>query len=185
MTALVKVTSVAIPPRTYINSVASNTVTSTTTETAFDQVFTLPSQAIDDVKVNTLIRLSAAGTMSTGILNLGFTFRMRFGGISGTVLASTGGVSVAASLSDGGWIFKSDIYVRSVGFSGTGECQSNGSFQGGALTSLPVFMPNTGTFPIDTSVSNDIVLTAQWGTSTANNAITMRSIVVDWYTPPN
>jgi hypothetical protein len=40
-------------------------------------------------------------------------------------------------------------------------------------------MPNASPISMDTTVSNDIVVTAQWGTAAAANSIQLRSIVVE------
>lgn len=179
MASLIRASSFSFPRRTYLNSAVSNVVTNTTTETVLDQFYTHPATNVETSNPNTAIRLEASGVMSTGILNLGFNFRMRWGGIGGTVIATTGGISVASSLSDGGWWFRSTIFLRNPSFIGTAECQSYGAFQGGALTNIPVFMPSVGTFSINTSTPIDVVLTAQWTTATASNQIQIRSFMAD------
>lgn len=182
MGALVSVTNPAVPRRTYANTAPSNTVTNTTSETAFDQYFTMPSQ-FEGLTPNSLVRFYASGIMSTGLLNLGFTFRIRWGGAGGTIVATTGGISLTASLSDGGWYCRSEFMIRTPAAAGAAECQTLAAFQAGALTAVPIFMPSTGTFAIDTTTQNDIVLTVQWNTATANNSIQVRSMVAEIDTP--
>lgn len=177
MTALVLLANSASQRRSYINGSPSNTVTNTTTETAFDQVFTLPSQSQQTVTQNTAIRLQAWGIMSSGLLNLGFTFRLRWGGISGTIIATTGSINVASSLSDNGWFADAVIMIRSTGASGTAEAQSFLAMQSGALGSLSSYMSNTTTFAIDTTVPNDLQFTGQWGVSVGANSIQMRALL--------
>jgi hypothetical protein len=159
----------------------SNVITNSTAETAFDPTYTLPSQSDFTLTPHTTIRLRAWGIVSTGALNLGFTLRMRWNSLSGTIIASSGGITVAGLLSDGGWWMESIVILRS---SVLAEAQSTAVFQGGALVATNVPMPSTGTFAIDTNGANDLLISAQWTTATASNSIQMRALAVDVDYPP-
>lgn len=183
MSALIPVWNGSITPRCWANSANSNTVTNTTTETAFDQFLTVPAGT--GGYTNAVMRLSAMGIMSTALLNLGFTFRIRWGGtgITGTVIGASSGLSLASSISDGGWSADVVIRVINTDTAGTMELQGQATFQGGALTNIPLYIPNTGTFAVDNSIDNNVYLTAQWTTASASNQIQIRSLIVDLNRP--
>ena len=182
MAALVPITRVGTPRQSFINPSASNVITGTT-ETAFDQIYTLPSQFSGYLPPNTTIRLRATGVITTGLASLGFTFRIRWGGVSGTVIATSGSINIVAGLSDGGWEVDSVIILRYPAAAGTAECDTRGRFQSGALTTMSMYSPATGTFAIDTTTTTDIVLTAQWGLA-VGGSIQLRTYIVDIDFPP-
>jgi hypothetical protein len=123
VTALKLLTNVGTPRRSYVNFAPSNAITNTSTETAFDPTYTVPDQNSFSLPPHTTIRMRAWGVISTGVLNLGLTLRIRWGNISGTVIASSGGITVAGLLSDGGWWMESVIILRTPAVAGTAECQ--------------------------------------------------------------
>lgn len=165
----------------YVNDTDSNTVTNTTTETLLDQNYTMPPASMDSIYVGTTIRMTALGTISTGLITLGFRFRLRMGGVSGTILADTGGITILSSLNNAGWLAQSIITVKDLGTSGLITAQSYATMQSGALLA----MPSTSTVALDTTVSNDFGYTAQWTTATPNNAFTLRSLFVEFLSPNN
>lgn len=179
MTALVSAGNTNGPRLCFVNSGPSSVITNTTTETVFDQVFTYPDQSHRYTLPTTVVRVEAFGVMSTGLLNLGLTLRLRWGGISGSVIATTGAVTLTSSLSNEGWFFKGVCMIDSTGGSGTLEAQGFGSFGSTLTGALSDHSSNTSTFTIDTINAQDIVLTAQWATATANNQIQIRTITVD------
>lgn len=162
-----------------VNDSASSVITNTTTETAFNCPYTFPSQSQHSIQPVTLIRYKAYGIVSTGLLNLNMTVRARWGGISGTVLCSTGVFALGSLLSDAGWSMNGVLQINSTGASGSMEAQSYGAFNSGLLSISAVHMPATASTTIDTTVTNDLVITAQWGTAAAANQIQLLSYVVE------
>lgn len=180
MGTLAEISNVGIVRHCYVNEAVSNIVTNTTTETAFDQFWTLKSGF--GYILNATARIYAQGTISTGLLNLGFTFRIRWGGTgtNGTVIGSSGGIALASSVSDGGWYCNAVITVRDANTAGGGEMQAQAGFQAGAVTNIPLAMPNTGNFAAQWDQENNVHMTAQWNTASSANKIQLRSMVVDW-----
>lgn len=151
-----------------------------TTETAL-RSFTLPANSL---RVGDVIRVRVCGTgdrTSIGAPNL--TFRLRWGGVSGTILAATAALAPpSATITNDLWEFSSDIHVRAIGASGSMFPQSVIRAIAGTsvLGSASLFsMPASGTSPdgttsavtVATDVSKVLVLTAQWGGATAGNVI--------------
>lgn len=163
----------------YINDSDSAAVTNTTSETVIDQFYTLPSENTITMITGLTIRLTAMGTISTGLISLGFRFRIRVGGLGGVILADTGGLTILSSLTNGGWLAQSIMTVRDTGPTGLIQAQNYATMQSGALLA----MPTTSAVALDTTIANDITLTAQWTTATANNVFTMRSLFAEVYTP--
>lgn len=165
----------------FINDSASNTVTNSTSETVLDQYFSMPPDSSWPLYVGTTLRMTALGTISTGLISLGFRFRLRLGGLGGAILCDTGGLTILTSLTNSGWMAQSIVTVRDLGASGAVEAQNYASLQTGTLLAMPA----TTTVAMDTTVANDFTYTAQWSTATANNQFTMRSIFIEALSPAN
>lgn len=163
----------------YVNSAPSAVISNTTAETAFDQVFTFPSQSQYPVQPVMALRCKAWGIVSTGLLNLSLTLRARWGGLTGGIICSTGSFGLASSLTAAGWSVEGFVLITSVGVGALMEVQGYASFTSTALSVAADHMPNPTPISLDTSVSNDVVLTAQWGTATVNNQIQLRACIFE------
>lgn len=179
MTALVSAANSYSPRLCYVNSAVSNTITNTTTETAFDQVFTLPSQSQRSMQPPSIFRFKCWGIVSTGILNLNTRIRMRLGGVSGTVLLDTGTFGLTGSLSSQGWCAEMSAILTSGGASALFEVQGVGQFSAGLLTVSADQMANASPITWDNTAPQDFVVTTQWSTATANNQIQIRTMCVE------
>jgi hypothetical protein len=129
------------------------------------------------------IRLRAFGAYgTTGTPTL--TLSLRWGGVSGTVLAKSGGVTTGSGVGGGAsmtalWEAEILIQTRSNGSSGT--AMTNGTFTlyttgtaGG--TSYPIASGSTGgTTPVavtaDLNADTALAFTATWGTANSANSI--------------
>lgn len=163
----------------YVNDSDSNTVTNSTSETVLDEFYTLPSENVSTMITGLTIRMTALGTISTGLLNLGFRFRLRLNGLGGTILCDTGGLTILSSLSNGGWLAQSIVTIKDTGASGTVQAQNYATMQSGALLAMPTTTP----VAIDTTISNDLTYTAQWTTASASNVFVMRSLFIEAMIP--
>lgn len=163
----------------YINDSDSTAITNSTAEAVVDEFYTLPSENTITMITGLTIRLTAMGTISTGLLNLGFRFRLRVGGLGGVILADTGGLTILSSLSNGGWLAQSILTVKDTGPTGLIQAQNYATMQSGALLA----MPTTSAVALDTTIANDITFTAQWTTAAAANVFTLRSLFAEVYTP--
>jgi hypothetical protein len=96
-------------------------IANSTTETVLFPNYTIPSNYLQDGRVIRVRALGAYGTFST---QGNWTFRLRWGGVAGTVLASSGAVVPTASFGGGAsmtalWSIEAFIQTRSNGSSGT------------------------------------------------------------------
>lgn len=173
--SMIQLWNTTAPRRCYANSGPSNTITNTTTETVFDTAYTVINPNVATLVSNSTFRISALGTISTGLISLGFRFRLRWGGLTGPILADTNGITILSSLTNAGWLMHSIVTIVSNDANGTVQGQSYGTFQSGALLA----MPTVSTVAADFTQDNDIVMTAQWTTASANNQITCQSFIVD------
>src|SRR5487761_2342203 len=131
------------------------TVTGVTAETALMANTTIPANAL---AAGAGLSLWAAGSVTVAANTTpSFTFRLRWGGISGTVLSTWtwGPYGTSGTAYSFGWIFDHRLVCISAGASGSGELDgwmaANGCDAG--LT--------TGHGTIDTTTSKNLLLTVQ------------------------
>jgi hypothetical protein len=125
------------------------------------------------------IRLIGYGIFSTtGTPNL--TLGGYYGGVAGTLLAGTGTVATGTATA-WPWRLQLEIYVRSLGSSGTVWC--NGIvFLGTSLTAMSaLWIPNSQTQPItvNTTTANALTIGGTWGTASASNTITCEDAYIE------
>lgn len=152
--------------------VAAVTVASTASETtlmgaASGGITTLPA---DFYKAYTILKVQARGYVS----NTGTpTLRMKFKH-GATILVDTTAITTASGLSNTGWEFKCEIVCRGTG--GSGTVMAQGDFN---ISSNHYPMVNTSTSTIDTTATQAMGFTAQWGTSSASNTITCEQLIIE------
>jgi hypothetical protein len=111
------------------------------------------------------------GNTGTPTLLLG----VYYGGVSGTLIAATAANTTASGVTAIPWQLVCDIYVRTVGSSGTvwanGQVTLSTTLAGAASF---YNIPTTQTQPItvNTTTANAITVGAAWGTANASNTIT-------------
>jgi hypothetical protein len=171
VTSLIAIPNNAGPALRYVNSAPSTAITNTASETIFDTVFTLPSQTQYSIQPPSLLRLKCWGILSTGLLNLGLTINIRMGGLQGAIIATTGAITLAASLANAGWKLEAACLITSIGAGASMQAQGYCDFSAGALNISGCYMPNSGPLSLNTLVSNDVVVTATWATASASNVI--------------
>ena len=93
--------------------------------------------------------------------------------VAGVVLATTGLMTLAVS-SDNHWTLDADFVIRAIGTTGTASIITAGSFShskssNNNLETYNFISENTTTF--DTTIANELVIKAQWGTASASNSI--------------
>lgn len=179
MTDMVTATNLQSPGLRAINTAATNIVTNTTTETAFDQVWKFPDQSQHLLTAPTHITIRARGLISTQLVAPAITLRFRWGGISGTVVASTGSLSITSSLSDAGFQLEASMLITSLGASGAMESQGYTSFQSGILTLLSNYMTNASPITFNTQTAADVIVTAQWGAASTSNKIQIFTLMAE------
>jgi hypothetical protein len=126
------------------------------------------------------LRLVGYGIFSTtGTPNL--TLGGYYGGVAGTLLAGTGTVATGNNAASWPWRLQLEIYVRSLGASGTVWCNGLVSL-GTSLTAMSqLWIPNSQTQPItiNTTTANALTIGATWGTSSSSNTITCEDAYIE------
>lgn len=144
----------------------ANTATETNLDGAGSGSKTIPAGYL---KAGTSLRISAVGTHSA-TSNPNLRIRFYFGS---TVLLDTGNFSTINSTNIT-WEFQGFITCRTVGATGTINAQGYVVYAGGGYgRSQNTFgMVNTADITIDTTATQLMKLTAQWGTASTSNSIT-------------
>lgn len=162
-------------------------IASSTTETILFPNVTIPAGYMADGRSLRLIAYGGYGTTGTPTL----TFTLRWGGVSGTVMAKTGAIVTSSGIGGGAsmtalWSVDMIVQVRSNGSSGT--AMSNGQVilwtstvpTAGTVThyGMPAaFVSGStgGTTPAtatcDFTADTALALTATWGTNNSANSI--------------
>lgn len=155
---------------------AGNTIANTAAETAFDSKYTIPGNSL---AVGQVLRVTLRGFYSTDVVAPTLIGRLRFGGVAGTVLLTTGTISaLVGGVSALGWAAEILVVVHSIGATGTLEVQGTFQFATAATAALTVIPSNGALVTVDTTADKDLVATATWGTADADNTVTLRQFAV-------
>ncbi len=150
---------------TIANSVAETAISSTGVGT-----LTLPANFFVAGKS---LRISGSGFHgATASPNL--TIKIKFGS---TVILTTGAI-VTGNDTNGGFSIYAEIACRTTGVSGTVMAQ--GSYVETSSTSARAYgMVNTAATTVNTTTTQTITVTAQWGTANALNTITLTNLDIE------
>lgn len=168
-------------PGILFTSSASAQVANTLTET------TLVGAGVGDTTLNAnffiaakTIRVRASGWIDTAAAAGTLQIRLRLGGIAGTVILDTTAVAITNNLAARYWNVDAIITCRTVGVAGTVIGQS--AFQH-MLTAQgnPVWWEMTNIVPVvlDTTIAEQVVLSAQWGTADPGNIIECTNFILE------
>ena len=120
------------------------------------------------------------------------TFRVRWGGVSGTVLAASGALTTGSGVTNGLWKVEAILQVRSNGSSGTifavglAEVGDDAASSVGSATnthgadfmsSAGVSVPATAT--VDLTADTALSITATWSAASASNTLTGHVYLVE------
>lgn len=153
------------------------TISATTTETIIFPNVTIPANYMQDGRI---LRVTAFGRKTFAVSNT-LTFRLRWGGVAGTVLCASGAM-VCAAVTAGMWGVEAFIQTRSNGSSGTlfvmGKAKINDDATQtvGSATAAGVedFMGSAGVATpavatVDLTADTALSITAQFGTAGSNS----------------
>lgn len=150
---------------------AGNTITSTS-ETAFDSSYTIPAGSLN---AGDVVRVKLYGVYSGTVLPT-IRGKVKFG--STTMLDTTAITGLAVSANFGWWA--EGLFVCDTnGASGAIEAQGYVEFATAATTGLSVNTPNAATVTVDTTASQAITVTIQWGAGGTGQTITLREMAVE------
>lgn len=158
-------------------------VANTTTETIVMPNVTIPANYMNDGRA---LRIRVAGKYSTlGSGTVSHVYKARWGGVSGTVLALTGTVTLLISMTNAYWDLELMLQTRSNGASGSiladGMARAFGATAPtiGSATGAPATAPMTNggqTGPaaatVDLTADTALSLTVTHGAASASNTIT-------------
>ena len=113
-----------------------------------------------------------AGGYFSSIVTPTLTIKIKYGS---TVIATMTGTSVASTSKT--WLLDAVITCRTTGSSGTVFTIAN--YRELVAAGLNVGNNATGTVTINTTTSNAISVTAQWGTASASNNINMSNLILE------
>ena len=163
-------------------------IANTTTETIIFPNVTIPANYLQDGRVLRLVAYGRHSTTGTPTL----TFRVRWGGVSGTVIAASGAITCGSAVTAAMWRVEVLIQVRSNGSTGTvfavGEAEvaedaantvgsATNSTAVGLMGSAGVATPAVVT--VDLSADTALSLTATWGTASASNTLTGHVYIIE------
>jgi len=159
-------------------------IASSTTETIIFPNVTIPANYMQDGRTLRLTARGRWGNVVTAVPTM--TFRIRWGGVSGTVLLASGAiVTPAAATTNAIWAIHALLQTRSNGATGSIFCMGEvAMFEDAAPTfgtvtnygvvsgagSAGVAAPAAVT--VDLSADTALSLTAQWSASSASNTLT-------------
>lgn len=158
-------------------------VANTTTETILFPNVTIPGNYLQDGRALRLRAVGKHSTLGSGTVTL--TFRVRWNGVSGTVICASGAITQVISLTNALWDLDVVLQTRSNGSSGTvmgnGIARVFGATAPtvGSATGAPAIAPMTAggqTAPavatIDLTADTPLALTVQHGAASASNTVT-------------
>lgn len=155
---------------------SSATVANTTDETAISGSgvgsLTLPTNFLVAGKT---LKVSAWGILSdTGTPTLRIQLKL-----GSTTVADTGAITLGGTISNNVWKCEVLLTCRTVGGSGTVFTQGLFHYDESTHAGTSLGMANTATSTIDTTATQAISLTADWGTASSSNTITCTNLVVE------
>lgn len=151
---------------------AGNTISNSSAEVAFASAYTVPAGTLIAGQ-SIRIKLYAVYNTIAGAQTV--EFKVKVGGL--TVLDS-GPVALIGPMANGGFALDGDLFVTSVGTSGSVEAQ--GAAQLGAPASgSSINLTNTAPYAVNTTISELISFTWQFTTANAGNNITLRAARIE------
>lgn len=163
--------------RTIYAATASTTVDTSTSETSLlaanTGTKTLPASTLT---VGRTLIVEAEGVYGSKASTAGtLTLKVKLGS---TVICTTGAITLTDNLTDRRWKLRVAITLRTTGVSGTVFGQGDAALFSAAVTHTLNEMLNTTTATIDTTASQAVDVTAQFGTSDAANTITCTNATI-------
>lgn len=165
-----------------VATVDGTAIANSTTETVIFPNVTIAANYLEDSRN---IEIIAQGKFSTTTGPPTLRFRLRWGGVSGTLIADSGTITTVASVTNAIWEVRLLVQVRSNGATGTvvtiGEAKLYGAAAPtvGSATGAPgiaamsaggITAPAATT--VDLTADTALSLTAQWSAASASNTLT-------------
>lgn len=157
----------------FAQTVTSQTVTNTTTETAFDKFHIVPAGTLN---IGSVLRISASVSVQavTGSPNL--TLRVKFGDDAAPGSATSFGSEIFSSITVAGVLLITGTVVIK---SSTDARQHTGFQFDGTPNQFRGSAGDTGATPFNLAIANDLFITATWSAAAAGNQVNLFSFTVD------
>jgi len=148
-------------------------VANTSTETIIFPNVTIPANFMQDGR---LLRLRALGKLSTTATPT-MTFSLRWGGVSGTVLAVTEAITMGSGVANVNWNIDLIVQTRTNGSSGTLLVMGNADIHTSSTAVASNVWGVSGfdapaVATVDLTVDTALAITAKWSTPSASNTLT-------------
>jgi hypothetical protein len=165
-------------------------IANTTTETVIFPGIAIDANYFQDARAMRILAYGRHSTTATPTL----TFRLRWAGVGGTVMAASGAITCGSAVTAAMWALELIVVTRANGSSGSlfttgkvivGEDAANtvGSATNasavGLMGSAGVATPAAVTLDLTAAPSGGIVLTAQWSAASASNTLTGHQLLVE------
>lgn len=182
-----------MPRQAWVEAVAWATadgtaIANTTTEAIIFPNITIPANFMADGRVLRITAYGRHGTTGTPTL----VFALRWGGVSGTVIAQSGAVTCGSGVTAAPWKVELIVQVRANGSSGSvfvmGEaiCWDDAVGSTGSATNAPgiAAMGSAGAatpaaVTVDLTADTALALTADWSAASASNTLTGHIYVLE------
>lgn len=153
-------------------------VANSTAETILFPNVTIPANYLQDGRT---LRLRVQGQLSTtGTPTI--TFFVRWGGVSGTLIAKSSAITTGSGASAAVWDMEVMIQTRSNGSSGTVMSMGQVSVNG-AATLANLMSAGGGSTPatasLDLTADTALAISAQWSAASASNTITGLNYIIE------
>ena len=145
----------------------------TTTETIIFPNVTVPANYLQDGRV---LRITASGKLSTtGTPTI--TFALRWGGVSGTLIATSEAITCASGAANTMWFLEIMVQTRTNGATGTVVANGIATVNLTASTATHQAFGVSGfdapaAVTVDLTADTALSLTADWSASSASNTLT-------------
>jgi hypothetical protein len=148
-------------------------VANTTTETIIFPNVTIPANYMQDGRV---IRIRAFGKLSTTATPT-MTFAIRWGGVSGTLLATTEAITQGSGVTNVNWSIEALIQTRSNGSTGSLLVFGDAVIHSSSTAVLTNVFSVSGfdapaAVTVDLTADTALSLTADWSAASASNTLT-------------
>jgi len=179
-----------LQPFTLLSSVTTSQCNAASSEAVLSScTFTLPANFL---VAGRTIRIRFYGVHTSSSTPTNPRFRVRLGGLAGTVLLDSGVITAIASQTNCLLIYEAIITCLTTGSSGTVEAQGSIRFNPATAATPPLreyalnsaatvgtTVGNSSAVTVNTTLQNDLVFTCFFSSTTAGNTVTMRNGTVE------
>lgn len=158
---------------TVANTVTETTLLGATVNTHYVGSKTIPANTL---VVGKTIRINLDGIITDDVVPPTLRVRVKLGSVT---IMDTAATALLAITSNGQFEIICEVCVRTIGATGTVFTQGSFGYNSGIATFNRIQGLNTTTSTIDTTISNDINVTVEWGTADSDNSIICTNAIIE------